>query len=196
MPIILDSIVHKIKNGDTQAIKILYELFYKSTFNAAYFITRDSGLAEDAVHDVFIKVHEKIDQLLDISKIEFWLCRMATNKSLDIMRNRSKSVLSREIQISSCNQNNNIENLIVNNEEKEIIRRNINNLSPDYKIVVYYKYYRDLTVKEISSILEVPEGTIKTWLTRARKEMKKNLRSTEESNTKFKPKVYKNSKGV
>lgn len=177
-------------------MKLLYELFYKSTYNAAYFITRDHGIAEDAVHDVFIKVHEKIEQLVDISKIEFWLCRMATNKALDIMRSRSKSVLTSEVQISSCDQQKNIENLIVNNEEKEIIRRNINNLSPDYKMVVYYKYYRDLTVKEISTILEVPEGTIKTWLIRARKEMKKNLGSPEENNIKLKLKICKSPKGV
>lgn len=193
----MESIVLKLKNGDVQALKILYELFYKSTFNAAFFITRDSGLAEDAIHDVFIKVHEKIDQLEDISKIESWLCRMSANRALDIIRNRSRSILTGETQIISISEeHDSLENIIVNNEAREIIKHNINNLKHEYKIVVYYKYYIGLTIREISTILVVPEGTVKTWLIRARKEMKKKLAESEKGQNRLKPGMVNDPKGV
>ena len=63
-----ETIVSKIKSGDTQALRFVYELFYKPVYQVAYYITNDTGLAEDTVHEVFLKLQYKINQLEDPSR--------------------------------------------------------------------------------------------------------------------------------
>lgn len=86
-----ETIIAKIKSGDVQALRFVYELFYRPVYQAAFYITKDTGLAEDAVHEVFLKIKYKIEQLNDPSKLEAWLCRMAVNTARDIIRHRSKN---------------------------------------------------------------------------------------------------------
>jgi len=171
-----------LKNGDVQALKHLYKLFYKPTYQAAFFITKDAKLAEDAVHEVFLKILDKIHQLDEPSKLEAWLCRMASNTARNIVRRRLKSTLFAETwEVYLDNQLNSPEKIVLNEEEKRIIRNYINRLIPGYKLVVYLKYYRDMTVQEISTVLGIPSSTVKSRLLRARKEVKKMLQK-ENSN--------------
>lgn len=171
-----EAIVEKLKNGDTQAFRFIYELFYKAAFKAAFFIARDPGLAEDAVHEAFLKVPSKIGQLEDPSKLGTWLRRMSSNAARDIVRQRSKSTLFDEAGgIYSDNQLTSPEMALIENEDKLIIMKNIDRLQPDYKIVIQLKYYQEMTIDEISTALGIPVGTVKSRLFSARKEIKKLL---------------------
>ena len=172
----IDNIVHKLKNGDVQALRLVYELFYKPAFRAAYFITNDTGLAEDAVHEVFLKLQNKIEQLEEPSKLESWLCRIASNTARDIVRQRSKSTLFAEARdVYSYNQLISPETLLLINEEKRSIKEYIGHLQTDQKQVVYLKYYEEMSINEICSFLEIPAGTVKSRLIRAREEIRKLL---------------------
>jgi len=178
-----ETIVLKLKNGDTQALRFVYELFYKPTFQAALFITNDIGLAEDAVHEVFLKVQNKIEQLQDPSKLETWLCRMASNTARDIIRHRSKSALFPEARdIYLDNQLISPETVLLDKEKKQIIQHLIRNLQPEYKSIIYLKYYADMSVNEISTTLEIPVGTVKSRLIRAREGIKKLLNPEDHLN--------------
>lgn len=171
-----ESIILKLKNGDTQALKYIYELYYKQVFRAAFFITNDISLAEDAVHEVFLKLPNKIKQLEDPSKLEAWLCRIATNLARDIIRQRLGAILFAEVKdINSDNQSNSPEAILLIHEVKQIIKHHINNLQPEHKRVIYLKYYEDLSINEISTILGIPVNTVKSRLIRAREELKKLL---------------------
>lgn len=170
----VETIVQKLKNGDIQALRLIYELFYKQAFKAAFFITNDAGLAEDAVHEVFLKLLNKVDQIEDPSKLEAWLCRTASNTARDIVRHRYRSALFAEARnVYSDNQRISPEVTLLINEEKQIIKQYIERLQPEHKIVIYLKYYQDLPVDEISKILGIPVGTVKSRLIRARVELRK-----------------------
>jgi len=169
-----ETIVQKLKKGDIQALKIVYELFYKSAFRAAFFITNDTGLAEDTVHETFLKLLKKIEQLEDPSKLEIWLCRMAINNARDIIRNRAKSTLIADAKGTYVNNpSTSPENILLENEEKQIIIRYIQQLQPEHKRVIFLKYYEDLSDNEISTTLGIPVGTVKSRLFYARKEIKR-----------------------
>lgn len=171
-----ETIVQKLKNGDIQALRLVYELFYRSTLQAAFFVTKDAGLAEDAAHEVFLKLQSKIGQLEDPSKLETWLCRMATNNARDVLRHRSKSKLfaeARGIYIQS--QSISPETVMLDNEEKKLIQGVIGHLQLEYKHVIYLKYYRKMSIEDISKILGIPDGTVKSRLNRARIKIKKIL---------------------
>lgn len=175
---ISEAIIEKIKIGDLQALKYVYELYYGSAYKAAFFITKDAGLAEDAVHETFIRLKDKIEQLEDHSKLGLWICRIAINKARDILRQRSKSTLYEDVRsIYKDDQNLCPETIYIINEEITAIQNYINLLHPYYKDVIYKKYYEQLTISEISKILGVPEGTIKYRLYQARKEIKRLMKN-------------------
>lgn len=180
----VETIVQKLIKGDIQALRLVYELFYISFFRAAFFITNDVGLAEDAVHEVFLKLTSKIDQLEDPSKLEIWLCSMASNAARDIVRHRSRSTLFAEARnVYSDNQTVSPEIVLIINEEKEVIKQYIERLQPEHKIVIYLKYYQDLSIDEISKILGIPIGTVKSRLIRARDELRKIIDSENQLNS-------------
>jgi len=166
--------VQKLKNGDMQILRLVYELFYKPVFQAAFFITNDTSLAEDAVHEVFLKLPSRIDQLEDPSKLEAWLCRMASNTARDIIRRRSRSTLFAQARnVYSDHQTVTPETVLLANEDKLTVKQFIERLQPEYKIAIYLKYYRDMPIEEISKILGIPLGTVKSRLIRARAELRK-----------------------
>ena len=169
-----ETIVSKIKSGDTQALRFVYELFYKPVYQAAYYITNDTGLAEDTVHEVFLKIQYKINQLEDPSKLEAWLCRMAANTARDIIRHRSRSTLFAEARgIYSDNQLFPPDTILLENEEKQAIKQQIDRLQLEHRQVIYLKYYREMSYEEISTALGIPVGTVKSRLFHARQEIKK-----------------------
>ncbi|MCG9969529.1 RNA polymerase sigma factor [Pelotomaculum terephthalicicum JT] len=172
----VETIVEKLKNGDIQSLRFVYELFYKPVFRAAYFILNDTKLAEDCVHEVFLKLHSKIEQLEEPSKLENWMCRMASNIAWDMIRDRTKNMLSAKAKWSNeANPSNLPEDILLESEEKEVIKQYIQQLRPDHKRVIYFKYYLNMSDYEISTALGIPVGTVKSRLFYARKEIKKKL---------------------
>jgi RNA polymerase sigma-70 factor (ECF subfamily) len=170
----VETIVQKLKNGDMQISRLVCELFYKSVFQAAFFITNDTSFAEDAVYKVFLKLPSRIDQLEDPSKLEAWLCRMASNTAKDIIRHRSRSGLFAGARnVYSDNQTVSPETVLLANEDKIAIKQHIERLRPEYKIVIYLRYYQDLPINEISKILGIPLRTVKSHLIRTRAELRK-----------------------
>lgn len=192
-----ETIVHKLKNGDIQVLRLIYELFYKSVFQAAFFITDDANLAEDTVHEVFLLLPNKIEQLKDPSRLEAWLCRIAANTARNIIRDRSKerTFLEENVVYYPDNQSNSPDVILLDNEEKQIIREYIRRLKPDHKHVVYLKYYSELPVDEISAALGIPAGTVKTRLFRAREKIRK-LIDPESGLSCHKIKALKEPEGV
>ncbi len=168
------TIVQKLKNGDNEVLKLVYELFYKSTFQAALFITSDPNLAEDAVHDTFLKLRDKIDQLEDPSKLGAWLCRIAANIAKDLMSDRVKCTsLVEPLDKYQDKKLISPETVLLDKEAKQLIRQVIERLRPGYRQIIYLKYYEDMSVNEISKTLGLPAGTVKSRLFHARREIRK-----------------------
>ncbi len=178
-----ETIILKIKRGDLQTCRFIYELFYKPVYQSAYCIINDPGLAEDIAHEVFIKMNHKIEQLKDPTKLEAWLCRMAMNTARDIIRHRSRNTYYLETgDIYPNNQQLSPETNLLIEEDKKMVIKKINCLSSGYRQVLYLKYYREMTCEEISAILNLPIGTVKSRLFHARHKIKK-LIETETKNT-------------
>lgn len=168
-----ETIVAKIKSGDVQALRFVYELFYRPVYQAAYYITNDTGLAEDAVHEVFLKIKYKIEQLEDPSSLEAWLCRMAVNTARDIIRHRSRNTFYMETRgVYSDNQLLSPETILLIEEDKQMIKQKINCLQPEYRQILYLKYYREMSCDEISAALGLPVGTVKSRLFHARQKIR------------------------
>jgi RNA polymerase sigma-70 factor (ECF subfamily) len=145
-------------------MKLLFELFAQRVFQAAYFVLRDRTLAEDVTQETFLVTMEKLGQLRDPAKIEIWLTRIAFNKAFNELRKRNKTILFKNIPIAVGNFT---EETFLAEEEKEQVHTAIEALPANCQVIIYLKYFRDLTVKQIAYGLNIPEGTVKSRLRKA-----------------------------
>ena len=169
----------KLVARDVQALEELFELFRDPVYKAAFFITRDRMLAEDVVQETFLKAYDKIEQLQDPSRVESWLIRIAMNKARDELRRRQRQPASLDGGPEpSADAEELPEAHLLAREQHLLINAAIDQLNPEYQDVIFLKYYRDYTTKRIAEVLQVPEGTVKTRLRKARSLIASALRET------------------
>lgn len=145
-------------------LKTLYELYSERVRSAAFFVLRDNHAAEDIMQETFITALEKLDQIRDPEKIEAWLVRVAINKAKNTLRSKPRLVsLPGEIPASTRPDDN-----LIYQDEISLACEAVARLPAEYQIVLYFRCVRGMTSKQIAHALEIPEGTVKSRLHRAR----------------------------
>lgn len=129
-------------------------------------LTRSGNIenAEDIFQEVFIKFSEKRPIFNNEEHEKAWFIKVTIN----LTKNLNKSAWNRKV-ISLD------ENIIFETEEESNVFSVVSELPQNYKTVIYLSYYEGYKVKEIAKIMNKREGTIKTWLYRAREILKKKL---------------------
>jgi len=159
-------------------LETLFRLFHGSVFRAAYCVTNDRSLAEDVTQETFLKAYERLDQLRDASRVEAWLVRIAINGARDALQ-RSRSIrLIPESKDAAAEAEATPENRLLSLEDQRALHEAVAALEQEYQEVVSLKYFRGMTVREISEATGIPEGTVKTRLRRARLTIARTLRQT------------------
>lgn len=131
-------------------------------FRLAYNIMQNTADSEDVVAESICKAWEKRDSLKNPAKLRNWMLRITVNlaKNAVTIRNRTKLV-------EDCHEYYNSEP-----DEKTNIWELVRELKEKESTVIILYYYRGFSVKEIAQILHVPEGTVKSRLSQARKHLK------------------------
>jgi RNA polymerase sigma-70 factor (ECF subfamily) len=176
-------VIEKIKNGDKKAFGELIDKYKAILLGISYHIVNDFEQAEDLVQEVFIKAYANIESLNAPGAFGSWIRKIAANASIDWLRkHKNERYLNKS--------ENNWKNLkLVSDsgdeftpEAKIFIKEKINLLPEDQKAVIVMKYVEDLSYEEIAQYLDIPAGTVKSRLYRAKetlsKEMKKALRES------------------
>ncbi|QBO57743.1 RNA polymerase sigma factor [Chryseobacterium salivictor] len=122
----------------------------------------DHDLAQDILQDTFIKAYQNFHQFKQESQLYTWLYRIATNESLQQLNKIKK------MQKSDEDSTNHLQNLVAENVQPDadeiqvLLQKAINTLPEKQKLVFNMRYYDDLPYEEISQILEMSVGTLKT----------------------------------
>lgn len=148
----------------TEEIKNMIEKYSSLVYKIA--ITRSSNVenAEDIFQEVFMKYSQKMPKFENEEHEKAWFIRVTINLSKNMHNqawNRKTVSLEDNIQFEE--------------KEQEDIFQIVSTLPQKYKTVVYLFYYEGYKIKEISKIMKTREGTIKTWLSRARESLKEKI---------------------
>lgn len=192
MDIDLLGVIDNCKEGDLQSFKELFLHFKDKAYRIAYLITRDHGLSEDAVQEAFIKVYSQIDNLKDPKAFHTWFYRIVVNTTLDLLK-YNNDIPTDNIMIIS-NDDNNPETASLQNEKRDRILEAIYSLKPMYRVVIILRYYQELKIKEISRILDIPAGTVKSRLYKAKSLLKRAIKDDPCTMIKYKKEVGCNDK--
>lgn len=166
-------IVKKIQAGDMNAFEEIFEIYKNQAIRYAYLITNNKFTSEDIVQETFVKCYLKIKDLKNVEQFKSWLFKILTRTAWDYMK-KDKAVLPVE-DIFEKAKNENIDKSLhsyIRNEESKMLRAEIDNLELKQKTVIVLYYFNGFTIKEIAKIMGCFEGTVKSRLHSARKNLK------------------------
>lgn len=138
-----------------------------SMYRVAFGILKSDEEISDAISNTIVIIFEKIQTLRNEEFFKTWLIRILINECYKICKQNKKIVY-----LENCNG----ETLSYNDTYGDFeIRDIVNKLDKDLKEIVILYYFEDFSVKQISKILKIPEGTVKSRLSRARSTLEKKL---------------------
>ncbi len=166
-----------LQSGNLQALGELYERHQNLVYRTALMITGDPDAACDLLQDVFLRLFRFADHIDPSRPIEPWLYRMTANLSYTWLKRSRRWLPSLEevadwLIGSRKGSNPPVQEM---DEEWQLIEQAVLALPEAQRIVVVLYYLNDLSLQEISDILEVPVGTVKSRLYYSREVIKKEL---------------------
>lgn len=160
----------------------LYTTHFDTVYKTALFLVRDHWAAEDITHDTFNIAFAKYYQLKDAAKIVPWLRTITLNVTRGYLKT-NKKITPVDFDKSFLAQDQSsftpIEDIIKQRETGQLLREAILALPIKFQEVAILRYYDELEVAEIADFLKIPEGTVKSRLSRARDKMRKHIEKTE-----------------
>ncbi|KGA97649.1 RNA polymerase [Alkalihalobacillus alcalophilus ATCC 27647 = CGMCC 1.3604] len=138
-------------------------------YRVAYSFVKNEQDALDIVQDAVIKAYRSYDKLTEIQYFSTWMTRILINTAIDATRRRREVIyVDFERTVSEKNEQNDTLN-------KMLVDEQFDRLKPEQKSLIILRFYYGYSIKEMSELLQKPEGTIKSKLHRTLTQMKINL---------------------
>lgn len=161
--------VEKARKGDKKAFETIIMEVIDSLYRVAYGILEDEENSSDAISNATLKAYEKINTLKNPEYFKTWITRILINECNSII-NQSKKV----VYIDNYVENQS--SIYVSNNELSIdVRQAMKNLDKGLNEIVILYYFEDIGIKGIADILQIPEGTVKSRLAKARQILAREL---------------------
>ena len=174
--------------GDDSAFEELVVRHQKRVLGTAYKVTSNRWSAEDAAQDAFVSAWTHLSALGDHARFGAWVCSIAKNHAVSLMRRYACTATEVSLDLSDG-----LEPADRSAEDADI-REAVDSLSDVLRRTVKLHYFDGYSVKEIASILGVPEGTVKWRLSEARKQLRKGygiMEKTYDENEDFTARVMR-----
>ncbi len=173
-------IVRKVLQGDVNAFETLVLEYEKSVYSITLRMTGNNEDAADMTQETFIKAFNSLQSFRGDSKFSVWLYRIATNVCLDFLRSRNRKPTvslsveddeGEEVQLDIADESQSPEQLLERGLTRDAVRRGLEALSPDYRQILLLREIQGLSYEEISQVLDLEVGTVKSRIFRARKRL-------------------------
>jgi RNA polymerase sigma-70 factor (ECF subfamily) len=167
---------------DHGAFALLVERWREKIRALCIRMTGNEHLGEDLAQDVFARVFEKRREFRGASKFSTWLWRIAVNRCYDEMRRPANRAISESLDDDNATVVLDIvmeartpREQLAAQEEAELVRRALLQLPENYRAVLVLRHYENLKLREISEVLEIPEGTVSSRMAEALAQMTRLL---------------------
>jgi RNA polymerase sigma-70 factor (ECF subfamily) len=155
--------------GNPDAFGELVRRHQHGVYNLSYRYMRDSVLAEDMAQEAFLKGFRLLKGFRGDCRFSTWMYRVTSSVCLTELARRKRKG---EVELKPNHVGSMESDEAVNADRSEIIRRCVNMLPEKYAAIITMYYLEELSYEEIASAMEIPLGTLKTWMFRARKDLR------------------------
>ncbi len=174
------ALVSRILDGQVDEFQHIISNYQKLVWHMAARIVKSENDREDICQDVFVKVYKNLRSFKFESKLSTWIGRIAYNCSVNFVQ-KKKPELYEDISPEGVTLDSLESDFILpdssaeNNNVAKILNKEIMSLPMMYRTILTMFHLEEMTYNEIADITKLPEGTVKSHLFRARKELKKRL---------------------
>ncbi|MCX6581572.1 MAG: RNA polymerase sigma factor [Candidatus Aminicenantes bacterium] len=169
----IQDIVKKLKAGDTEAWNMLVESFSKKVYNLALNFAGNKDDAAEMTQEIFLKIYNNIDKFEEERNFSSWVMKLSKNYCIDFWRKTKSS--RQNIELDENLYTNSVhdhaltpEDSLIQKNDIAYLRRKLQQLPPDLRSLIIMRDIQDYSYQEISESLDIPLGTTKSRINRAR----------------------------
>jgi len=176
-------IIRRCQEGDTSSFDLLVKQYYALVYNSAYRIMGNREQAADATQQAFIRAFRSLKSFRGEATFSTWLYRIVTNVCLDQMRQQPHGLVGLTFTDDEGEQQQrplpaadaDPSDTTIQHQRQRLVHEALGQLAPQHRIVLVLYDLNGLSYEEIAAILQVPLGTVKSRLNRARHALKEKL---------------------
>lgn len=166
-----EKLIREAVAGSSEAFETLVLELYEQLYRTAYIYMKNREDSLDVLQETAYRGIKSIHQLKDPNYFKTWLMRILINVAYDELK-KKKGVISLNGK-DYFGESEGMEDLV---SEKVDLERGLRHLKEDHRSVILLFYYHEFSIREIAEVMGVPEGTVKTYLSRGRKALEKWLK--------------------
>jgi RNA polymerase sigma-70 factor, ECF subfamily len=178
------SLIQRAQKGDQDAFAALVDEHQRYVYNLAFRVLKDENEALDLTQETFVRAWTALPNFKGQSQFRTWLYRITTNLCYNRLPNlrRSLNDLGDDVmgEITGMDLDNPVREF-ESSETRVHLYKAIEELDANYKLLITLRYQNELSYDEIASTLNLPLGTVKTGIFRAKEQLRKSLAHLEES---------------
>lgn len=154
---------------------MLVNKYSKRIYNIALNFAGNSDDASDITQDVFLKIYNNINKFKEDKNLNSWILKLTKNHCIDNWRKNRKNRQRRELDENTCSEENTPEETAIKNAEIKSLREKLEHLDPEVRLMIIMRDIQDHSYQEIANHLNIPLGTTKSRINRARLKLAKIL---------------------
>jgi RNA polymerase sigma-70 factor (ECF subfamily) len=174
-------LANEIRSGSSVAFEQLMRRYSRLAYKVAYGFLGDVENAMDVTQTTFLKVHERLDSWRGDGDLKNWIARIAANESLNLVRSQQRQPtgpIEDDLFLQSDpTQEQGIDAI----ESRQALHRSLESLNPRQRLAVILRYFRGMSPRQISTVLECSEGQTRNILFRSLRKLRSELIASEEA---------------
>jgi len=178
-----EELIKRFQEGDVHAFELIVKRYKDPLLNFVYRFLGNRTEAEDIVQETFLRVFRNRKAYKRVARFSTWIYTIAGNLAKTELRKRKKHTIFSVSEMGYEDKDYEISDESLNPEKKvnsrlydKIIQKEIEALSPKFREVIILRDIQELSYEEISKIIKVPIGTVKSRVNRARLKLQERLR--------------------
>ena len=184
-----DKLVEKAIGGSEKAYKKLVDKYERALYFHILKMIKDREQVEDLVQETFVKAFDNLNTYSTNYAFSTWLYRIATNHTIDYLRKKKLNTLSidepmktkdGEMEMQLPDESAGTDRNIIRKQRQKIVQNAIDNLPEKYRKVIELRHMEEKSYQEIADVLDLPLGTVKAHIFRARELLYKALKDKKE----------------
>ena len=169
-------LISRARDGDREAFGALVEQYRDNVYRLAYRMCGNAYDADEAAQEAFVAAWRALPNFRGDAKFSTWLYRLTTNAAIDVMRRekRHQTVGDGEM-VDLADDADSPQETVERTEQQETVQKALATLSEEYREVLLLRYMEELDYAEIAEVLQLPSGTVKSRINRAKAALKTAL---------------------
>ncbi|WP_096201692.1 sigma-70 family RNA polymerase sigma factor [Bacillus sp. FJAT-45350] len=162
-----EELVRRARKGDGEAFYELIAAYKQQLYQIAFSYVKNESDALEAIQEVTYLAFKSCKKLKEPKYFKTWLIRILINHCSDELKQKKRMVVQFSEPVNQIEEHS---------QMKLELEEEIAKLRAEYQHVIILRYFQELPISEIANILKRPEGTIKTWIHQALKQLKVQMK--------------------